>query len=266
MTDPFQNLSDQSDDMLQFVGDTLEGRAEDPAMRPIIDAYLDEIDWRSVRLAIEVGSGTGPICRMMAVRAPEARIIGIEPAAALVKRGEALAKDLPNVAYRVGGGEALPFADGEVDLVVMHTLLSHVTAPETLLAEARRVLADGGVLVICDGDFSRGTLGNEIGDPLQAMADYFTSNFVTDRFLTGKLRAMTTAAGFDTRSFRISPRIVTDNSQMAAWIKFSGDQMVERGLIGAPLVDALLAEYERRRENGTLLGFQAFVTLVAVKR
>lgn len=263
MTDPFQNLSDQSDDMLQFVGDTLEQRAEDPAMIPIIDAYLDEIDWSQVRLGIEVGCGTGPICRMMAARSSAARIVGIEPAAALVARGEDLAAGLPNLSFLVGGGQALPFDEGAVDLVVMHTVLSHVPSPEVLLAEAKRVLRAGGTLVICDGDFSRGTLGNALGDPLQAMADYFTHNFVTDRYLTGKLRALTAEAGFDMRSFVISPRVVTDNSQMAAWIRFSGAHMVERGLIGQPLVDALVEEYERRRENGTLLGFQAFVTLIA---
>ena len=42
-------------------------------MLPIIRAYLDAVDWGDVRHAIEIGSGTGPIARMLAVCAPGAR-------------------------------------------------------------------------------------------------------------------------------------------------------------------------------------------------
>ena len=72
MTDPFQNVSAAGAEFIETIAQGLEARAVDPSMVPIIAAYLDAIDWSAVRHAIEIGSGTGPIARMIADRAPAA--------------------------------------------------------------------------------------------------------------------------------------------------------------------------------------------------
>jgi hypothetical protein len=41
--------------------------------------------------------------------------------------------------------------------------------------------------------------------------------------------------------------------------------MLGHGGIGQPLADALVAEYQRRKEAGTLYGHQPFATLIATK-
>ena len=67
------------------------------------------------------------------------------------------------------------------------------------------LLRPGGTLVVCDGDFSKASLAIASGDPMHAVAQHFAENFVTDRFLIGKLRTMSRAAGFVTRDFRVQP-------------------------------------------------------------
>jgi SAM-dependent methyltransferase len=265
MADPFQNVSAAGAEFIATIAEGLEARAADPSMLPIIEAYLDAIDWGGVRRAVEIGSGTGPIARMIADRAPWAQVTGVEPSAELVAHAERLRGDRPNLRFETGDGAVLRHADGSFDLAVQHTVLSHVPEPAALVAEAFRVLRPGGTLVVCDGDFSKASLALASGDPLHAVAQHFVENFVTDRFLAGKLRAMSQAAGFVTRDSRVASRLLTDSPQMGIWVRLSGDRMVEDGTIGRPLADALLAEYQRRLEGGTLYGYQVFATLIATK-
>ena len=54
----------------------------------------------------------------------------------------------PDLTYVVGDAAALPFAATTFDLVLMIEVLQHLPDPARALAEARRVLAPGGVLVL----------------------------------------------------------------------------------------------------------------------
>jgi SAM-dependent methyltransferase len=48
----------------------------------------------------------------------------------------------------VAEGGALPFKDGTIDLVICESVIEHVTEPEKVFAEIRRVLAPGGYAYI----------------------------------------------------------------------------------------------------------------------
>ncbi|MEM7641487.1 MAG: methyltransferase domain-containing protein [Pseudomonadota bacterium] len=265
MTDPFQNLAHADQAVIDTFLVTLEERAADPAMAAIIDGYLDEIDWPSIGCAIEVGSGTGPICRRIAARMPGGEVVGIEPTPQMVARARELARDLPNLRFEETGGLALPFDEGSLDLVVMHTLLTHVEDPAAFLAEAHRVLRPGGRLVVCDVDFSKATLSGGAIDPLATIGDAFVGHFVTDPHLVPRLGRLIEGAGLSRTSMRVETRLVTDTAQMKVWVTMGGRALVERGLIGAALVDALEVEYDRRMAAGTLHGFQPFAIVWAAK-
>lgn len=49
------------------------------------------------------------------------------------------------------------------------------------------------------------------------------------------------------------------------FVEMGGKMMVERGLIGQVLADALVAEYDRRVANQTLYGFVPFAIAIAQK-
>lgn len=263
MTDPFQNLAQADPEVIDTFLVTLEERAADPAMAAIIEGYLDEIDWGRVARAAEVGSGTGAVCRRIAARMTGGAVTGVEPTPQMVTRARTLARDLPNLRFEEAGGLELPLDDGSQDLVVMHTLLSHVADPPPFLAEARRVLAPGGRLVICDVDFSKATLSGGPDDPLAAVAAAFLSNFVTDAHLVPKLGGLIAEAGLERTGFRVENRLVTEGAQMRVWVTMGGRALVRQGLIGAALLEALEAEYDRRMEAGTLYGFQPFAVVHA---
>ena len=48
----------------------------------------------------------------------------------------------------------MPYDDGEFDIVVLHTLISHVDDPLQVLREARRVVRPGGTVAVFDGDYA----------------------------------------------------------------------------------------------------------------
>ena len=52
---------------------------------------------------------------------------------------------------------ALPYADGYFDVIIMHTLLSHVPEIHAILCEAHRVLSVAGRLIIFDADHASTT-------------------------------------------------------------------------------------------------------------
>jgi ubiquinone/menaquinone biosynthesis C-methylase UbiE len=60
--------------------------------------------------------------------------------------------DLPNVAFRFGGAEAIPAADAAFDMVLMFKSLHHVPMDQVdqALGEVRRVLKPGGLAYVSE--------------------------------------------------------------------------------------------------------------------
>jgi SAM-dependent methyltransferase len=65
-------------------------------------------------------------------------------------RAEAAARGLRNVEFRSGNAEALPFAEGEFDIVACRAAHHHFPRPARVLAEMARVAGPRGRLVIAD--------------------------------------------------------------------------------------------------------------------
>lgn len=81
-------------------------------------------------------------------------VMAVEPSEALRKRARAACPDGLSLTIMNGAAEALPFDAGEFDTVVCTFTLCSVTAPETALTEARRVLKKGGRLLFCEHGLS----------------------------------------------------------------------------------------------------------------
>ncbi|MCP4429952.1 MAG: hypothetical protein GY806_03145, partial [Gammaproteobacteria bacterium] len=59
MADPFQDVDSFGTEFLQIVTTALENRAAEDQMIPVIEAYLDDLEWSDGDLHVEVGAGTG---------------------------------------------------------------------------------------------------------------------------------------------------------------------------------------------------------------
>lgn len=98
----------------------------------------------------DLGAGEGTFSQLLARRAK--RVIAIDNSERMVEYGAELAArhGVENLEYRQGDLEAVPIADGEVDLAFFSQALHHAQHPERAAAEAWRILKPGGRIVVLD--------------------------------------------------------------------------------------------------------------------
>jgi SAM-dependent methyltransferase len=99
-------------------------------------------------LVVDLGCGTGLATRAWAERVDE--VIGVEPNPRMLERARA-ATEQSNVRYVEAFGAETRLPDGRADLVTSFQSF-HWMEPQPVLAEAARILRDGGVFAACDYD------------------------------------------------------------------------------------------------------------------
>ena len=96
----------------------------------------------------DLGCGTGQVSASLApfVR----RVVAVDSSAAMLGAARTRLAGMETVEVRTGELEALPVDDGELDAALLFLVLHYVAEPAAALAEARRALKPGGVLLIVD--------------------------------------------------------------------------------------------------------------------
>jgi SAM-dependent methyltransferase len=113
---------------------------------PSAQRLIDLARPRPKERVLDVGCGTGIAARRAAPSVGSGgRVVGLDasPGMLAVARAAAIREHL-SIDWREGRAEALPFADGEFDLVLCQYALMFFADPPAALTEMRRVLADGG--------------------------------------------------------------------------------------------------------------------------
>ncbi len=98
---------------------------------------------------VDIGTGTGRMIELFGPRAAQAT--GIDRSSEMLRlaRVKLEAAGIPS-SLRQGDMYALPLAEESADSVIIHQVLHYAHSPATAIAEAARVLAPGGTLLIVD--------------------------------------------------------------------------------------------------------------------
>ena len=115
------------------------------------------------------------------------RVIAVDRSDAVLKRAKALARRrrVSNVIWKKGELEKLPMADASVDVAMLSQALHHAHHPARAIAEAARVTAAGGRVLVLD---------------LRAHQEEWVRAKLGDRLLgfdDGELKSMLVASGLD---------------------------------------------------------------------
>ena len=122
--------------------------------------YVPGKSWKSMAEALlrlmppltiaDLGAGEGAFALLLAARAK--KVIAVDSSARMIEVGreQAARHGMRNIEFRDGDMEEIPIGAGEVDLVFFSQSLHHALHPERALAEAARILAPGGRIVVLD--------------------------------------------------------------------------------------------------------------------
>ena len=104
---------------------------------------------RALGRLVDIGTGTGRMLELFGPRSSQA--IGIDRSSEMLRlarvklEGAGIASSL-----RQGDMYALPLADESADTIIIHQVLHYAHSPAAAIAEATRVLAPGGTLLVVD--------------------------------------------------------------------------------------------------------------------
>jgi ubiquinone/menaquinone biosynthesis C-methylase UbiE len=154
--------------ILEVMATRLEVRGKHPFFLRAISEYLAEVPLTEADGVLDLGCGTGVAARAMARRSElRGRVTAIDISAHLVEAGRRLSKKeglATRIDFKVGDAHSLGLPENAFNLVVMHTLISHVADPAAVLAEGRRLLRSGGRLIVFDGDYASLTFATGAAD------------------------------------------------------------------------------------------------------
>jgi ubiquinone/menaquinone biosynthesis C-methylase UbiE len=141
----------------------LVGHAMALEHRALHRAVVDRLDLKPDDAALEIGFGPGTALRLAASRA--AFVAGVEVSEVMRRQAERrnrAAIRSGRIELRMASATALPFPDSRFTVVFEVNSLHHWGDPERGLGEARRVLRDGGRILLALRDSGPGNLDGEI--------------------------------------------------------------------------------------------------------
>lgn len=154
MTDPYHNPDALPPATIDAIITRLEERGRHPFFLQAINQYASALERDRKLSVLELGCGTGVVIRHIetllhpssALRAADISLQFLQAAKDRAAKTSRIEWDL------ISPTASLPYADEQFDVVIMHTLLSHVPDTAAILSQAHRILRPAGRLIVFDAD------------------------------------------------------------------------------------------------------------------
>jgi ubiquinone/menaquinone biosynthesis C-methylase UbiE len=156
--DAWSNPSAVSPDDAARMAEFLEERAQFPDQIDLNTRLLATLAPGPAERVLEVGSGSGALCRMVAAAmGSHALVAGVDIASDMAAAARARIdnhdRSAPTPHFLAGRAERLPHATASFDAAFAARLLLHVEDRAAVVHEMARVVRSGGRVVLMDWDF-----------------------------------------------------------------------------------------------------------------
>jgi malonyl-CoA O-methyltransferase len=222
--------------------------------REVGSRLLERLDY--VRLeptvVLDVGAGTGVAAATLARRYPKGRVLALDLAPAMLQRARRRRPWFRKMGFVAGDAEHLPLADASCDLVFSNVAVQWCNDLAGALAEFRRVLRPGGLLMFTT--FGLDTL-HELRQSWSQADGYSHVSSFPDMHDIGDavLRAGFADPVMDTERFTLTyPDVRSLMRELKAIGAHNATAGRSRGLTGRGRLQGVADAYERFRRDGVL--------------
>lgn len=156
--DPHRFSNELDEASIGRIAARLESRAHNEVFARLLDTYLTRLALPTRISVLEVGCGTGAVLRSIARRSDfVGSAIGVDQCRSFIDIANTFAQTegvSDRLSFQIGDAHRLDFPPASFDVVIAHTLISHVTEPLAVLGEMARLVRPGGTVTIFDGDYA----------------------------------------------------------------------------------------------------------------
>jgi SAM-dependent methyltransferase len=111
---------------------------------PIVLPVLPLMNLGERETVLDVGCGAGWLCRMLATRLPESKIVGLDVSDEMIARAHAASTGFSNLTFQVGGADRIPSEDNAFTRVISVESSYYWPDPALGIQEIFRVLVPAG--------------------------------------------------------------------------------------------------------------------------
>jgi len=123
------------------------GEGMEKGHRPVGEQAINRMGLTAYARVLDVGCGSGWATRLIAARATQGNVVGIDISDEMIDLARSSTSAFPNVTFKVATAEQLPFANAEFTHAFSMESLYYYSDVRAALKEIARVLANNGRFV-----------------------------------------------------------------------------------------------------------------------